>query len=65
MTDLAVGPGEFVWRGAGSRHVAWCPQGGVTLSVFQVPNKFFDIEGRVTDASGEDWQKLWGHTGKG
>ena len=24
---LEVGPGEFVWRPAGSRHVAWCPNG--------------------------------------
>ena len=23
-----VGPGEFVWRPAGSRHVAWSPKGG-------------------------------------
>ncbi len=26
---LAVGPGEFVWREAGSRHVAWTPEGGL------------------------------------
>ena len=24
---LTVGPGEFVWREAGSRHVAWTPRG--------------------------------------
>ena len=23
---LEVGPGEFVWRPAGSRHEAWCPK---------------------------------------
>ena len=33
--------GEFIWREAGSRHVAWCPQGGLMLAIFQVPNKFF------------------------
>jgi anti-sigma factor ChrR (cupin superfamily) len=65
MTDLVVGPGEFVWREAGSRHSAWCPQGGVTLAMFVVPNKFFDADGRVTDANGDDWQTAWGHTGKG
>ena len=34
--------GEFIWREQGSRHVAWCPQGGLMLAIFQVPNKFFD-----------------------
>jgi Anti-sigma factor len=29
--------GEFVWREQGSRHVAWCPQGGLMLAIFQVP----------------------------
>ena len=37
---LEVGPGEFVWREAGSRHVAWTPEGGLMLAMFQVPNKF-------------------------
>ena len=32
--------GEFIWREEGSRHVAWCPQGGLMLAIFQVPNKF-------------------------
>jgi anti-sigma factor ChrR (cupin superfamily) len=58
---LEVEAGEFVWREAGSRHVAWCPEGGLMLAIFQVPNKFFEKDGRVTDATGEDWQKLWGH----
>jgi anti-sigma factor ChrR (cupin superfamily) len=58
---LSVGPGEFVWRPAGSRHVAWCPQGGLALAIFQVPNKFFERDGRITDASGQDWDALWGH----
>src|ERR1700760_12957 len=29
--------GEFVWREAGSRHVAWCPQGGLMIGIFQAP----------------------------
>ena len=29
--DLTVGPGEFVWREAGSRHVACTPEGGLSL----------------------------------
>ena len=57
--------GEFVWREAGSRHVAWCPQGGLMLAIFQVPNKFFEADGRVIDANGQDWDDAWGHTGKG
>jgi anti-sigma factor ChrR (cupin superfamily) len=31
---LEVGPGEFVWRPAGSRHVACCPEGGLMLAMF-------------------------------
>ena len=58
---LTVGPGEFVWRPAGSRHVAWCPQGGTMIAIFQVPNKFFESDGKVTDAGGKDWDSAWGH----
>ena len=57
---LEVGPGEFVWRPAGSRHVAWAPEGGLMLAVFQVPNKFFEPDGRVVDIMGQDWQARWG-----
>jgi len=59
-TGTTVGPGEFVWRPAGSRHVAWSPNGGLFLAMFQVPNKFFEKDGRVTDASGNDWDATWG-----
>jgi anti-sigma factor ChrR (cupin superfamily) len=61
---LEIGPGEFVWREAGSRHVAWCPEGGLMLAMFQVPNKFFEADGRVTDATGTDWESAWGHAVK-
>ena len=61
---LTVGPGEFVWREAGSRHVAWTPEGGLMLAMFQVPNKFFERDGRITDISGADWDELWGHVFK-
>ena len=61
---FTVGPGEFVWREAGSRHVAWTPEGGLMLAMFQVPNKFFEKDGRVTDISGADWDDLWGHVFK-
>jgi anti-sigma factor ChrR (cupin superfamily) len=61
VAGLAIGPGEFVWREAGSRHVAWSPAGGLMLAMFQVPNKFFEQDGRVTDISGADWDSLWGH----
>ena len=56
---LEVKAGEFVWRPPGSRHVAWSPNGGEMIGIFQVPNKFFDQPGRVTDASGKDWS--WDH----
>ena len=53
--------GEFVWRPAGSQHEAWGgPQGGLMLAIFQVPNKFFEADGRETDFLGNDWTKTWG-----
>ena len=56
---LAVGPGEFVWRPAGSRHVAVAPEGGLMLAIFQIPNKFYESDGRETDVNGEDWNAAW------
>src|SRR5471032_3024453 len=58
---IEVGPGEFVWRPAGSRHTAWSPKGGMFIAMFQVPNKFFEKDGRVVDASGKDWDPAWSH----
>jgi anti-sigma factor ChrR (cupin superfamily) len=53
--------GEFVWRPAGSRHEAWAgAQGGLMLAMFQVPNRFYEADGRETDFLGNDWQKTWG-----
>jgi len=57
---LDVKQGEFVWREPGSRHVAWTPEGGLMLAMFQIPNKFFEKDGRVTDANGQDWEGIWG-----
>jgi len=52
--------GQFVWRPAGSRHHAWAgPKGGTFLAMFQVPNKFFQADGRVTDFLGRDWDAHW------
>ena len=28
--------------------------------MFQVPNKFFQADGRITDFLGRDWQEAWG-----
>jgi anti-sigma factor ChrR (cupin superfamily) len=58
---LEVKAGEFVWRPAGSRHSAWCPNGGLMIAIFQAPNKFFGKDGRVTDPTGKDWDAAWGH----
>ena len=60
---IACKAGEFIWREAGSRHAAWCPEGALILAIFQVPNKFFEADGRVVDAAGQDWDETWGHTG--
>jgi len=62
---LAVNPGEFVWREPGSRHVAWTPEGGLMLAMFQIPNKFHERDGCVTDLGGKDWESVWGHALKG
>lgn len=55
-----VKAGEFVWRPAGSRHSAWAPNGGIFVAIFQIPNKFFEKDGRVLDAAGKDWAATWG-----
>jgi len=52
--------GDFVWRPPGSRHEAWAgPEGGLMLAMFQIPNKFFDADGRETDVNGKDWNESW------
>lgn len=33
--------GTFVWRPAGSRHVARAPHGALLLGIFQKPNRFY------------------------
>jgi anti-sigma factor ChrR (cupin superfamily) len=33
--------GNFVWRPAGSRHVASAPDGALLLGIFQKPNQFY------------------------
>ena len=39
--DGEVTAGNYVWRPAGSRHVARAPAGALVLSFFLKPNKFF------------------------
>ena len=41
------------------------PKGGLFLGIFQIPNKFFETDGRVTDALSNDWEKSWGAVSKG
>lgn len=53
--------GQFIWRPAGSRHSAWSPNGGTFLAFFQMPNKFMDTPGRISDMAGADWEQAWGH----
>src|SRR5262245_18324643 len=53
--------GDFVWRPAGSRHEAWAgPEGCIALAMFQVPNRFYESDGRVLDFLGNEWEKTWG-----
>ena len=65
VAGLEVNAGEFVWRECGSRHVAWTPEGGLMLAMFQIPNKFYERDGRVTDIGGQDWEDVWGRALKG
>jgi anti-sigma factor ChrR (cupin superfamily) len=52
--------GDFVWRPPGSRHEAWAgPQGGVMLAMFQIPNRFYEEDGRELDVLGQDWNEAW------
>ncbi len=37
-----VGPGDFVWRPGGNRHIAKSPGGSTFLSIFNKPNLFYD-----------------------
>ena len=60
-----VTPGNFVWRPAGSRHEAWAgPEGNLSVAMFQLPNKFFQADGRELDFLGNDWEKAWGTAAK-
>jgi len=52
--------GDYVWRPSGSRHEAWAgAQGGLMLAMFQIPNRFFENDGRETDVAGRDWDATW------
>jgi anti-sigma factor ChrR (cupin superfamily) len=52
--------GQFIWRPAGSRHSACSPDGCLILAFFQIPNRFFEDDGRVVDMAGADWESIWG-----
>lgn len=59
-TGIECTAGQFIWRPAGSRHSAWSPKGGLFLAMFQMPNRFFETDGRETDMAGQDWTATWG-----
>jgi len=60
-----VTAGNFVWRPAGSRHEAWAgPEGNLSIAMFQLPNKFFQADGRELDFLGNDWNQAWGGAAK-
>lgn len=60
-----VTPGNFVWRPAGSRHEAWAgPEGNLSVAMFQLPNKFFQSDGRALDFLGNEWEKAWADAAK-
>ena len=40
--DGVCGPGQYVWRPPGNRHVATSPDGALMLVMFETPNIYFD-----------------------
>lgn len=56
---IEAGPGDFIWRPAGSRHAAWAPDGGLMIAIFQIPNKFYEKDGNIVDMIGDDWGPKW------
>jgi anti-sigma factor ChrR (cupin superfamily) len=56
---LAIGPGEYVWRPPGSRHAAWTPEGATFIAIFQIPNRFFDVDDVTHDLQGNEWEPRW------
>ena len=58
---LRVGPDEFVWRPATSRHAVHTRDGCIMLAMFLIPNKFFEPTGDVLDMAGAIWDNTWGH----
>ena len=40
--DGVCGPGQYVWRPAGNRHVATSPDGALMLVMFETPNVYYD-----------------------
>jgi anti-sigma factor ChrR (cupin superfamily) len=61
--DGRCSAGNFVWRPAGSRHEAWSPEGCLVLGIFQVPNRFFEQGGKVTDILAQEWEQAWSGAG--
>jgi anti-sigma factor ChrR (cupin superfamily) len=59
-TGIECKAGQFIWRPAGSRHSVHSPQGALMLAFFQIPNRFFEDDGRTTDMAGSDWESIWG-----
>ena len=44
---------------------AWTPEGGLMVAMFQIPNKFYSKDGRITDQHGRNWDEIWGQIGLG
>ena len=40
--DGVCGPGQYVWRPSGNRHVATSPNGALMLVMFETPNIYHD-----------------------
>jgi len=40
--DGVCGPGQYVWRPPGNRHVATSPNGALMLVMFETPNVYYD-----------------------
>ena len=62
LQALAWMAGSWMERkGGATTEEHWLPpSGGLMIAMFQIPNKFFAADGRITDQHGRDWDELWG-----
>ncbi len=57
---IEVGPGEFVWRPAGSRHTAWARRAAPSSPCSRSPTSSSSRTAGWSTPAGKDWDEAWG-----